>query len=162
MSSGGKTRVGRGPVPRRSLTDKCGQSCTRSRPSSVSSLVVNQPLPGFGPFHGHSCKAKLFLSLLFWDPLDFASYELMFKELYSYEEVCHTQNNQFSQRRIELRNEDADQIMFKQCRIVRLVYQSKLKMLTTTLPKNKLTCQFFMIKSRLLAETIPRSGLNQI
>ena len=84
MSSGGKTRVGRGPVPRRSLTDKCGQSCTRSRPSSVSWLVVNQPLPGFGPFHGHSCKAKLFLSLLFWDPLDFASYELMFKELYSY------------------------------------------------------------------------------
>ena len=63
---------------------------------------------------------------------------------------------------VELRNEDADQIMFKQCRIVRLVYQSKLKMLTTTLPKNKLTCQFFMIKSRLLAETIRRSGLNQI
>ena len=43
---------------------------------------------------------------------------------------------------VELRNEDADQIMFKQCCIVRLVYQSKLKMLTTTLPKNKLTCQF--------------------
>ena len=60
---------------------------------------------------------------------------------------------------VELRNEDADQIMFKQCRIVRLVYQSKLNF---TLPKNKLTCQFFMIKSRLLAETIRRSGLNQI
>ena len=51
MSSGGKTRVGRGWVLRRSLTDKCGQSCTRSRPSSVSLLDPSTSPPSLALAH---------------------------------------------------------------------------------------------------------------